>query len=306
MQSIQVGNKLIGPGQPVFVIAEAGVNHNGDLKMARALIDVAVEAGADAVKFQTFRADRLVTTDAPKAEYQLQSTNDAESQFEMLRGLELSGDAHRELQSLCNARGIIFLSTPFDEEAVDLLDELGVPVRISKKPNEVPHAIAFDEDDAPRAYDAEYAQRFWRALVQADRVFKIFRGRFRGKCSPVHLFWGAADLAVSRFSGRRAPEHPGGIPNMPDRLVREAYSDECSSCGFWAGGERYPQPMFFSYAYPEPPGFKDALPRYEAAHGEYVLPYDEVRNASSPDDVLIEFLQSTYDAAARLGRWPGE
>jgi len=127
MQSIQVGNKLIGPGQPVFVIAEAGVNHNGDLKMARALIDVAVEAGADAVKFQTFRADRLVTTDAPKAEYQLQSTNDAESQFEMLRGLELSGDAHRELQSYCHERGIIFLSTPFDEEAADLLDDLGVP-----------------------------------------------------------------------------------------------------------------------------------------------------------------------------------
>jgi N-acetylneuraminate synthase len=127
MQSIQVGNKLIGPGQPVFVIAEAGVNHNGDLKMARALIDVAVEAGADAVKFQTFRADRLVTTDAPKAEYQLQSTSDAESQFDMLRGLELSIDAHRQLQSLCNARGIIFLSTPFDEEAVDLLNDLGVP-----------------------------------------------------------------------------------------------------------------------------------------------------------------------------------
>jgi len=127
MQRIQVVNKLIGPGQPVFVIAEAGVNHNGDLQMARALIDVAVEAGADAVKFQTFSADRLVTTDAPKAEYQLQTTGDRESQFEMLRRLELSADEHRELQSYCNERGIIFLSTPFDEEAVDLLDELGVP-----------------------------------------------------------------------------------------------------------------------------------------------------------------------------------
>lgn len=127
MQNIQVANKIIGPGQPVFVIAEAGVNHNGDLKMARALIDVAVEAGADAVKFQTFSADRLVTTDAPKAEYQLQTTGDAESQFEMLKRLELSADAHRELQSYCHERGIIFLSTPFDEEAVDLLDELGVP-----------------------------------------------------------------------------------------------------------------------------------------------------------------------------------
>ena len=127
MQSIQIVNKLIGPGQPVFVVAEAGVNHNGDLKIARALIDVAVEAGADAEKFQTFRADHLVTPDAPKAEYQLKTTNDAESQFEMLRRLELSADAHRELQSYCHARGIIFLSTPFDEEAVDLLDELGVP-----------------------------------------------------------------------------------------------------------------------------------------------------------------------------------
>ena len=126
MQSIQIGNKLIGSGQPVFVIAEIGVNHNGDLTMARALIDVAVEAGADAVKFQTFRADRLVTPDAPKAEYQLQTTGDAESQLEMLRRLELSADAHRELHSYCNERGIIFLSTPFDEEAVDQLDELGV------------------------------------------------------------------------------------------------------------------------------------------------------------------------------------
>jgi hypothetical protein len=183
------------------------------------------------------------------------------------------------------------------------MDELGVPVRISKKPNELPQAIAFDMDEMPRAYDPEYAQRFWRALVQADRVFKVFRARFRGKCSPVHFFWGAADLAVSRFSGRAAPEHPGGIPNMPDRLVREAYSHECSSCGFWAGGERYPQPMFFAYAYPEPPGFKEALPGYEPALGEYVLAYDAVRSASSPDDVLLEFLQATYEAAANLGRW---
>jgi len=127
MQTIQVGNKLIGAAQPVFMIAEAGVNHNGDLKLARALIDVAVEAGADAVKFQTFQADRLATPDAPKADYQLRTTGDAESQFDMLRRLELSPDAHRELQSYCHERGIIFLSTPFDEEAVDLLDELGVP-----------------------------------------------------------------------------------------------------------------------------------------------------------------------------------
>lgn len=191
----------------------------------------------------------------------------------------------------------------FYRKLMSALDELGVPVRISKKPNEVPHAIAFDRDDAPRAYDPEYAQRFWRALLQADRVFKKFRARFRGKSSPVHFFWGSADLAVSRFSGRTAPRHPGGIPNYPDRLVREAYSHECSSCGFWAGGERYPRPMFYSYAYPEPPGFKDALPGYEPALGEYVLPYDAVREASAPDDTLLEFLQSTYEAAAHLARW---
>ena len=127
MQPVQIGNKLIGPQQSVFVIAEAGVNHNGDLKMARELIDAAVDAGADAVKFQTFQADRLVMPDAPKAEYQLQNTRKAESQLEMLRRLELSADAHRELQSYCHQRGIVFLSTPFDEEAADLLEELGVP-----------------------------------------------------------------------------------------------------------------------------------------------------------------------------------
>jgi uncharacterized protein DUF5996 len=191
----------------------------------------------------------------------------------------------------------------FYRKLMAAMDELGVPVRISKKPNEVPHPIAFDRDEVHRAYDPEYAQRFWRALVQADRVFKMFRARFRGKSSPVHFFWGAADLAVTRFSGRAAPEHPGGIPSLPDRLVREAYSHECASCGFWAGGERYPQPMFFSYAYPEPPRFKEALPGYEAALGEYVLPYDAVRSASSPDDMLLEFLQSTYEAAANLGGW---
>ena len=183
------------------------------------------------------------------------------------------------------------------------MEDLGVPVRIRKKPNEVPEAIPFDTDERHHAYDPEYAQRFWRALLQADRVFKVFRARFRGKCSPVHFFWGAPDLAVTRFSGRTAPEHPGGIPNLPDRVVREAYSHECSSCGFWPGGAHSPQPMFYAYIYPEPPGYKEALPGYEPALGEYVLPYDAVRSASSPDDVLLEFLQSTYEAAANLARW---
>jgi hypothetical protein len=203
-------------------------------------------------------------------------------------------------------RGVRLEAQPvaaFYAKLMAAMDELGVPVRIRKKPNEVPEAIPFDVDEVHRSYDPEYAQRFWRALAQADRVFKVFRGRFRGKCSPVHFFWGSCDLAVTRFSGRPAPAHPGGIPNMPDEAMREAYSHECSSCGFWPGGERYPRPMFYSYAYPEPPGFKDALAGYDASMGEYVLPYDAVRNAASPDDVLLDFLQSTYDAAAKLGRW---
>jgi hypothetical protein len=188
------------------------------------------------------------------------------------------------------------------------LDALGVPVRIKRKPNELSEAIPFDRDDVHRAYDAHYAQRFWRALVQADRVFKVFRGRFTGKCSPVHFFWGSGDLAVSRFSGRRAPKHPGGAPNMPDRLLREAYSHECSSCGFWPGGENEPYPFFFSYAYPAPAGFADAAvepaaARYNRNLGEFVLPYDAVRESADPDSILLEFLQSTYEAAADLGGW---
>ena len=196
----------------------------------------------------------------------------------------------------------------FYRRLMALLDDLELPVTIHKRPNEIPNAIRFDQDETHRSYDPEYANRFWRALVQADRVFKAFRARFRGKCSPVHLFWGAADLAVSRFSGRRAPEHPGGVPNMPDAVLREAYSDECSSCGFWPGGERHPQPIFFSYAYPEPQGFPAAAVRPREAHystalGEFILPYDAVRESAAPDETLLEFLQSTYDAAANLGRW---
>jgi hypothetical protein len=189
-----------------------------------------------------------------------------------------------------------------------LLDELELPVTINRRPNEVPEAVPFDEDDVHRAYDPDYAQRFWRALVQADRVFKVFRGRFTGKCSPVHFFWGSGDLAVSRFSGRRAPAHPGGAPNMPDWLLREAYSHECSSCGFWPGGENAPYPFFFSYAYPAPPGFaaarvKPAAATYSADLGEFVLPYDAVRETQHRDSMLLDFLQSTYEAAANLGGW---
>ena len=135
------------------------------------------------------------------------------------------------------------------------LAKLDLPCRISKRPNEVADPIRFDRDEDPRGIRPEYANRFWRILVQADRVFKKFRARFIGKCSPVHFFWGAPDLAVTRFSGRRAPEHPGGIPNLPDWVTREAYSHEVSSCGFWPGGGPIPYPAFYSYAYPEPAGF---------------------------------------------------
>jgi hypothetical protein len=196
----------------------------------------------------------------------------------------------------------------FYHRVMALLDELELPVTINRRPNEVPEAVPFDEDDVHRAYDPDYAQRFWRALVQADRVFKVFRGRFTGKCSPVHFFWGSGDLAVSRFSGRRAPAHPGGAPNMPDWLLREAYSHECSSCGFWPGGENAPYPFFFSYAYPAPPGFaaarvKPAAATYSADLGEFVLPYDAVRETQHRDSMLLDFLQSTYEAAANLGGW---
>ncbi len=196
----------------------------------------------------------------------------------------------------------------FYHRVMALLEELELRVKINRRPNELPQAVPFDKDDVPRAYEAEHAQRFWRTLVQVDRVFKMFRGRFTGKCSPVHYFWGSGDLAVSRFSGRRAPVHPGGAPNMPDWLLREAYSHECSSCGFWPGGDNEPHPFFFSYAYPAPAGFAEAKVKPAAAHysrnlGEFVLPYDAVREAADPDATLLEFLQSTYEAAANLGGW---
>ncbi len=188
------------------------------------------------------------------------------------------------------------------------LDDLGLDVRIHAAPNEVPVALPFQDDVEHASYDPEYARRFWQALLQAARVMGQFRAGFIGKCSPVHLFWGALDLACTRFSGREAPPHPGGIPNCPDWVTREAYSHEVSSCGFWPGNEAMPSALFYSYAYPEPPGFRDArvLPAaafYDAAFGEFILPYDEVRLAPAPDALLHAFLQSSYDAAADLGHW---
>ena len=196
----------------------------------------------------------------------------------------------------------------FYSRLMEEMRQLGLQVEIHCKPNEVPDPIRFDQDQVHCSYDAEYANRFWRILVQADRVFKEFRSRFAGKCSPVHFFWGGPDLAVTRFSGRRAPEHPGGIPNMPDWITREAYSHEVSSCGFWPGGGAVPYAAFYSYAYPEPPGFSAASVRsgdafYSSELREFILPYDAVRQADSPDRVLLEFLQTTYEAAADLGKW---
>jgi len=188
------------------------------------------------------------------------------------------------------------------------LRELGLEVKIHPTPNELPDALPLDTDREHASYDAEYANRFWRVLVQSDRIFTAFRARFIGKCSPVHFFWGSFDLAVTRFSGRRAPEHPGGVPHLPDAVTREAYSHEVSSCGFWPGGGPVPFPAYYSYAYPTPDGFGAAPVRPRAAFfsrdlGEFVLPYDEVRRAAAPDAMLLEFLQSTYEAAAELGRW---
>lgn len=196
----------------------------------------------------------------------------------------------------------------FYAELMAKLDALGLGTKIHMMPNEVINAIPFDQDRIHAAYDAEYANRFWRVLVQVDRLFKQFRARYIGKCSPVHFFWGSFDLAVTRFSGRLAPEHPGGIPHLPDRVAREAYSHEVSSCGFWPGSEARPYPVFYTYAYPEPAGFS-ATPlihgkaKYDTTFREFVLPYEEVRQAKSPDAILLEFLQGSYEAAASLGGW---
>ncbi len=188
------------------------------------------------------------------------------------------------------------------------LADMGVPVTINTIPSELPDPIPFELDEVHRTYDPEYVHRYWRVLVQATRVFEQFRAKFIGKCSPVHFFWGSADLAVTRFSGREAPPHPGGVPNLPDWVAREAYSHEVSSAGFWAGDDTSPHPIFYSYAYPEPAGFSDAAVApdaavYDARLREFVLPYDEVRTAKSPDAALLEFLQSTYEAAANLAAW---
>jgi hypothetical protein len=186
------------------------------------------------------------------------------------------------------------------------LDDLGTSVHIWPVPVEIAQPIPFEQDQTHQAYDPEYAQRFWRVLLQAARVFTVFRTRFVGKVSPIHLFWGALDLACTRFSGRTAPEH-ASMPGLPDCVTREAYSHEISSCGFWPGAPGI-EPFFYSYAYPEPPGYRDysivpAQASFNTTMGEFVLPYEEMRRSADPDAVLLAFLQSTYQAAADCAHW---
>jgi hypothetical protein len=188
----------------------------------------------------------------------------------------------------------------------EALRALGIDAAIMPRPVEVVTAIPFAEDRTHAAYDGDAARRCWQVLLQTDRVLKRFRGRFLGKASPAHFFWGSFDLAMTRFSGRRAPRHPGGAPNCPDYVMVEAYSHECASAGFWPGGGASEDAAFYAYAYPEPPGYAERVvpsARYNGEAREFILPYETVRAAANPDRLLIEFFQAAYDAAADLGRW---
>jgi hypothetical protein len=188
------------------------------------------------------------------------------------------------------------------------LAELGIDIAINETPNELPDPIRFSQDSGHASYDPDAVRRFFQILCNAERVFEQFRTGFLGKASPVHFFWGSFDLAVTRFSGRRAPRHPGGVPHLPDEVAWEAYSHEVSSAGFWPGGGAIDYPAFYCYAYPEPAGFRTAPLRPDAAFfsealGEFILPYDAVRTAAQPDQALLDFLQSTYEAAANSAKW---
>jgi hypothetical protein len=225
-----------------------------------------------------------------------------EIEFDLLNDLlrieTAEGDARRvklEVQSVA----------AFFEATMAALAELGLAVDIRQMPCEIPDAVPFNDDHTPRAYDPDAARAYWRAMLQVQRVFLLFRSRFIGKCSPIHLFWGSFDLAVTRFSGRDAPPHPGGMPHVPNAVAREAYSREVSSAGFWPGIDH---PAFYSYAYPAPEGFGIAkvapgAAMFDTQLGEFLMPYDAVRSSADPDAALLAFLQSTYEAAADLARW---
>ncbi len=196
----------------------------------------------------------------------------------------------------------------FYAEVMERLRKLGLETRIWTMPVEIPDAIPFQHDRAHASYDPDYVQRFWRALVQVERVLTLFRGQFLGKVSPVHFFWGSFDIAVTRFSGRIAPQLTSGSPNLGPWVMQEAYSHEVSSCGFWPGNGGFGKAAFYSYAYPEPQGFASAPMSavgtyYDRSLGQHILPYDAVRQATSPDSELMRYLVSTYEAAANLGGW---
>lgn len=209
-------------------------------------------------------------------------------------------NGHIELQSMPVSE--------FYNQVFEQLKKLDIDVQIHRAPNEIEPAIPFAEDNRPQTYNGDEMQNLWNAFVNVHKVFQEFRAEFIGKCSPVHLFWGAFDLAVTRFSGRTAPKHQGGMPNMPLRVMQEAYSHEVSSCGFWPGGEQSPQPVFYSYCYPTPADFsKQKVEPGEAFYskdmGEFFLSYDTVASSSNPEEKLMRFLQTTYDAAANTGNW---
>jgi Family of unknown function (DUF5996) len=222
-------------------------------------------------------------------------------------------DHELRIDSDSGARAVVALEpkavSRFYEQVMTALRELGVEVTITPSPNEVEPAIPFAQDEQHDSYDAEAVHLFWKQLVPANRVLQQFRGRFAGKVSPVHFFWGAMDLACTRFSGRPAPVHSGGAPNTPDWVMVEGYSHELSSCGFWPGGGE--EGAFYAYAYPEPAGFQQhpvtpAAAFYTQELGQYLLPYEAVRTAADPDAALLAFLQSTYEAAAINANWPRE
>lgn len=230
-------------------------------------------------------------------------------------GVEIAFDLidHRLIGSAANGWQESFELTAmpvaeFHRRFIDLLRNLGASTHFHGRPNEVPDPVPFANDDTERPYDAEAVTRFFHALAIIDRVFKHFRTSFLGKVSPVHLFWGSFDVAVTRFSGRRAPLHPGGVPGLPDEVTCEAYSHEVSSAGFWPGGGGVDYPAFYSYAYPAPAAFSGAAVAPDAAAfddklGEFILPYDVVRTSDDPEGTLMAFLESTYRAAADLGGW---
>ncbi len=228
-----------------------------------------------------------------------------EIQFDFIdhavRGLDGAGNTE------CFSLGPMSVAD-FHARFADLIAALGGDPAIHGHPNELPDPVPFVEDTVPRPYDGDAVSRFHRALVTIDRVMQDFRTGFRGKVSPVHLFWGSFDLAVTRFSGRAAPLHPGGIPHLPDNVTQEAYSHEVSSAGFWPGGGPSDDAAFYTYAYPQPDGFSEAAVRpdaasYNAEYGEFVLPYEAVRNAADPEAELLAFFETTFSAAAELGNW---